>query len=79
MIIAGHYKRTGAHIFSSVSGSGQSLMVLTGEECRLCEQRVCMRKKQKGSTVSGQHSLFQIFMLNPLLCLGMSCWVTLSL
>lgn len=73
MIIAGHYKRTGAHIFSSVSSSGQSLMVLTGEECRLCEQRVCVRKREKGSTVSGQHSLFQIFLLNPLLCLGRSC------
>lgn len=30
MIIAGHYKGTGAHIFSSMSSSGQSLMVLTG-------------------------------------------------
>lgn len=73
MIIAGHYKRTGAHIFSSIPSSGQSLMVLTGEECRLCEQCVCVRKRQKGSTVSGQHGLFQIFMFNPLLCLGMSC------
>lgn len=78
MIIAGHYKRTGAHIFSSISRSGQSLLVLTGEECRLCEQCVCVRKRQKGSAVSGQHSLFQFFMLNPLLCLGMSCWVTQS-
>lgn len=78
MIIAGHYKRTGAHIFSSISRSGQSLMVLTGEECRLCEQCVCVRKRQKGSAVSGQHSLFQFFVLNPLLCLGMSCWVTQS-
>lgn len=79
MIIAGHYKRTGAHIFSSISSSGQSLMVLTGEECRLCEQCVCVRKRQKGSTVSGQHGLFQISMLNSLLCLGMSRWVMLSL
>lgn len=78
MIIAGHYKRTGAHIFSSISRSGQSLMVLTGEECRLCEQCVCARKRQKGSAVPGQHSPFQFFVLNPLLCLGMSCWVTQS-
>lgn len=73
MIIAGHYKRTGAHIFSSISSSGQSLMVLTEEEFWLCEGCICVRKREKGSAVSGQHSLFQIFMLNPLFCLGMSC------
>lgn len=79
MIIAGHYRRTGAHIFSSISSSGQSLMGLTGEECVQCVCSLGIKERQKGSSLAQLTGLFQSFIFNPLLCSDINCCVTLGL